>query len=115
MVSCARAEPARDAVGTEADIRIATFAFEPSTLHVRVGDAVIWRNEDDILHTVTSGLPKRQGVPGVSEDRPARPDGLLDRDLELNDTFNFEFEQAGTFSYYCDIHSGMRGKVVVTE
>ncbi len=104
--SAQRADP-----GSE--VTIETFAFTPETLRVQVGETVTFRNLDDILHTATSGLPKKQGVPGVSKDRPAQPDGLFDEELELDDSFTFTFDQAGTYVYYCDIHSGMRGKVIV--
>jgi plastocyanin len=42
----------------------------------------------------------------------AEPGGF-DHDLELDDTFSFTFERAGTFSYHCDIHPRMRGRIVV--
>ena len=95
------------------DVAIATFAFTPKTFTVELGTSVTWRNDDDILHTVTSGRPRKQGVPGVTPDVDARPDGLFDRDLELDDTFDYEFTERGEYSYYCDIHSGMRGKIIV--
>ena len=95
------------------DVVLQTFAFSPKVAQVEVGTEITWRNDDDILHTVTSGLPRKQGVPGVSEDREARPDGLFNADLELDETFSHTFTDPGEYSYYCDIHSGMLGKIVV--
>lgn len=93
---------------------IVGFAFEPNVLRVDVGDTVRWTNEDDIAHTVTSGRPKKQGVPGVSEDRAARPDGTFDSGtLELDDTFEFVARSAGTYRYFCAIHAGMEARLIV--
>ena len=94
-------------------IEIVTFAFTPAEIEVPLGTELIFANRDDILHTTTSGTPKKQGVPGVSPDRPARPDGLFDEQLELDESFSFQTTKKGTFSYYCDIHSGMRGRITV--
>ena len=93
---------------------IAGFAFDPEELRISVGDTVRWTNEDDIAHTVTSGRPKKQGVPGVSEDRPASPDGAFDSgSLELDDTFEYEAETPGTYRYFCSIHAGMEARLIV--
>lgn len=93
-------------------VTIEDFAFAPKTLSVDVGSTVLWTNADDILHTVTSGRGQKQGVPGVTEDKDARPDGTFDRELELDDTFEFTFDEAGTYRYFCAIHPGMTGVVV---
>lgn len=95
-------------------ISISGFAFAPKTFEAAVGDRIVWTNEDDIAHTVTSGKAKEQGVPGVSENQDAQPDGVFDGGtLELNDTFEFTFEQTGTFTYFCAIHAGMKARVVI--
>ncbi len=95
-------------------VQIHTFAFEPPTVTVPAGTVVSWTNQDEITHTVTSGVARRQGVPGVSEDVPAEPDGTFDGALEgAGSTFDVAFEERGRFTYYCDIHAGMAGTVVV--
>jgi plastocyanin len=93
-------------VHPDADVVIDAFTFVPAALEVSVGETVTWVNHDATLHTVTSG-PRRKGVAGV-----AKPDGF-DHDLELDDTFSFTFERAGTFSYHCDLHPRMGGRIVV--
>jgi plastocyanin len=95
------------------EIAIQDFAFAPKTSSVSVGDTIRWTNADDILHTVTSGIGQKQGVPGVTQDKNARPDGLFDQEVELEDTFEFTFEKAGTFKYFCAIHPGMVATVIV--
>lgn len=104
-------EPDQDATTVE----VVDFAYAPEQLEIQTGDTVTWVNQDDIAHTVTSGRAKKQGVPGVSENRDAAPDGVFDSGtMELDDTFDFTFDQAGTFTYFCAIHAGMSARVVVS-
>jgi plastocyanin len=108
-------DAAGDAAGsTSAEVSIVNFAYDPSTIEVAPGETVLWTNDDDIAHTVTSGKAKKQGVPGVGEDRDAVPDGVFDSGtMELDDTFEFTADEPGSYSYFCAIHAGMRGTVVV--
>lgn len=95
-------------------IAISNFAFDPNSVQAAVGDTIVWTNEDDIAHTVTSGRAKKQGVPGVSENRDAMPDGVFDSGtMELNDTFEFVAKESGTFNYFCAIHAGMSAQLVI--
>lgn len=103
-----------DSTGSEAEVTLQTFRFEPGDIEVEAGTTVSWTNNDDILHTVTSGIGQEQGVPGVSQDKDAKPDGMFDQEMDsVGSTFEFTFEKAGTFDYYCAIHPGMTGKVTV--
>lgn len=114
------AAPAEEDTGSAPDasagseVTLQTFQFEPGEIEIDAGDTVTWINNDDILHTVTSGVGQKQGVPGVSENKDAKPDGMFDEQMDSVDaTFEFTFEEAGTFDYFCAIHPGMTGKVVV--
>lgn len=116
---CSAEEPAArktaDAAPDSIVVGIADFAFAPAELEIEQGQTVTWTNEDDIAHTVTSGRAKKQGVPGVSENRDAEPDGVFDSGtMELDDTFRFTFEEAGTFTYFCAIHAGMSARITVS-
>lgn len=116
LPACADEEPPAAAQKSPAptDVSIAGFAFEPPRIEVDRGDSVTWVNRDDIAHTVTSGRPKRQGIPGVSDDRDAEPDGTFDSGtMELDDAFTHTFGEQGAFVYYCAIHAGMKARVVV--
>ena len=78
------------------------FRFQPSELTVAVGTTVTWTNEDDIRHTATSGTP-------------GAPDGMFAVSLDgKGSTGSFTFAEAGTYSYFCEVHNSMLGTVVVT-
>jgi plastocyanin len=80
-------------------VRIASFAFGPTTLRTRVGATVRWTNADAAPHTVTSS----SGAP-LSSPR-----------LGQGGTYSFRFGRAGTYAYVCAIHPAMKGRVVVAR
>ena len=80
-------------------------SYTPPTIKVAVGDKVTWSNEDTIFHTVTSG---------PSDGSKAEPDGKFDSgNIEAGDTFSYTFTEAGEFTYFCEPHPWMIGKVIV--
>jgi plastocyanin len=80
---------------------IRVFQFQPGALEVRPGTRVTWSNEDDITHTVTSGLP-------------GSPDGRFDVQLAGKGTRgSATFAAPGSYPYFCGRHPSMRGEVVV--
>jgi plastocyanin len=111
------AEPAAPAAADEpatTTVELRSFAFQPGRLEVEAGTTVEWTNDDDILHTVTSGTPAEQGVPGVTADTPPMPDGRFELALDGADASGrFTFETPGTYSYFCAIHTAMTAEVVV--
>jgi plastocyanin len=78
-------------------VMIENFTFTPDVLTVPVGTEVVWMNQDDTPHTVTS------------DDKTTFASSLLD----TADTFSHRFDEAGTFSYFCSVHPFMTAKVVV--
>ena len=80
-------------------VTIQSFAFQPANLHVTVGTTVTWTNNDTAPHTITF------------RDSSLKSSGLLQK----GDTYSYTFTKAGTFSYYCDVHSYMVGQVTVTQ
>src|SRR5262245_13757865 len=78
------------------EIVIQNFAFEPSTLTVKVGATVTWVNRDDEPHTATA-TDKR----------------FNSKTLENGDKFSTEFNAPGTYKYYCALHPKMTGQVIV--
>ena len=66
------------------------YAFEPATLKIKAGTQVIWTNDSDAIHTVTS-------------------DTLIfnTNNLATNQVFSVIFTRPGTYPYYCNIHTYM--------
>ena len=86
--------------------------FQPNPLHIAPGTTVRWTNEDEILHTVTSGT-RTYDDQHLQKEIVAGPPGF---DFQLNGkgaTAMFTFTQAGTFSYLCSRHPGMDAQIVV--
>jgi plastocyanin len=82
-------------------VAIKTFMYEPSPITVAAGTQVTFTNEDDILHTVSSGTREK-------------PTNDFDEDLDgAGSSVEVTFDQPGTIDYFCDVHQGMDGQVVV--
>jgi plastocyanin len=92
------AEDEAEEAPEEITISIADFAFDPATAEVAPGTIVTWVNDDAAPHTVTSD------------------DGAFDSGrLEPGDSFEFTFDEPGSFPYHCDIHPNMTASVEVAE
>tara|TARA_B100000315_G_scaffold62962_1_gene57132 strand:+ start:2027 stop:2662 length:636 start_codon:yes stop_codon:yes gene_type:complete len=91
---------------TTHDVTIAGFAFSPSDLSIEVGDVVHWTNQDNFDHSVRSR----------SEDGSIDESGPLQSDLFGNGgTWDFTFDQMGSFPYRCGPHSNMTGNITVEQ
>ena len=77
--------------------------YLPYSLEIQAGDTVSWSNDDTAAHTVTSGTPDG-------------PDGVFDSSLFMaGNTFEFTFDESGTYSYFCMVHPWMIGEIIVNE
>jgi len=76
--------------------------FQPGEVTVAVGGTVTWINEDSVGHTVTAGTR-------------GSPTGAFDESVGAGDSFSYTFEEPGVVEYYCSIHPGMDGTVIVGE
>jgi len=86
--------------------------YDPPTSIISVGDIVTWFNDDREGHTVTSG--QGSGRFGWMSDDYGHHDGLFDSGRFLpGDSWSYEFEDKGTFRYFCTIHPWMEGVVLV--
>jgi len=77
------------------------FAFNPSELKIEVGTTVIWTNNDNSPHTVSSDSGGKAELNSIT--------------LSSGDKYNHTFARVGTFNYHCNYHNTMKGKVVVEE
>lgn len=106
----------RAAAPNAADVADATtvtmrlVAFKPGSVEIDAGTAVTWVNEDPGAHTATSGEVE-DGASSVT----AEPDGVFDSgQLATGESFEFVFDEPGTYSYFCELHPAtMRGVVTV--
>jgi Cu+-exporting ATPase len=75
--------------------------FHPASLTVKAGTTVTFVNDDQHAHTVTSG---RRGA----------PDGAFDSGLlQPGQRFTQTFSTPGVYPYFCTLHPGMDGTIVV--
>ncbi|HEX6300935.1 MAG TPA: cupredoxin family copper-binding protein [Acidimicrobiia bacterium] len=79
----------------DSEITIADFAFSGAD-SVSVGDTVQVTNDDSVGHTWT-----------------AVDEAFHSGTLASGDSFEFTFEEAGEFDYFCQIHPQMTGTITV--
>lgn len=77
---------------------IGNYKYQPNPITVNVGDVVIWTNNDQAPHDVTS---------------TSGPTKLASPELNQNDQWGYKFTQPGAYSYYCTLHPDMRATLTV--
>jgi plastocyanin len=85
-----------------------TDAYQPNPAYIQSGQAVIWTNNDNFIHTVTH---RSMNVDIQSSPPPLFDSGIMDRGQSFAHTFNTE----GRYDYYCTIHPWMVGQIYVTS
>ena len=98
------AEPAADhpAPRTPAPLRgdvaiaMKDIKFDPADATAKVGQTVVWTNEDSAPHNVVGGPIKSS-------------------DFGQGETFEYTPTEAGTIDYVCTLHPGMEGTLTVTD
>ena len=90
-------QPSKPASSTQDAITIQDFKFGPATLTVKPGAKVTVTNSDSTTHTATAN------------------GGAFDTgDLDPGKSKTITLAKAGTYAYHCQIHSFMKGTIVVT-
>lgn len=77
-------------------------AFTPRLLLVRQGQAVMFRNSEDVLHNV------RVGETGTSQP-------LFNVATVPGNSYTYTFERPGFYSVGCDVHETMHADILVTS
>jgi plastocyanin len=94
-----------EASGDVVEVATLDNTFDPETVEVEAGTTVRWDNQGRNAHNVT---PVDDDGWGIDTD-----------DFEPGATYEFTFEEEGTYRYYCTIHgtptSGQIGAVVVGD
>ena len=85
-------------------VSITSTGFMPTTISVKVNQAVEWTNNSSANHIIaTDPYPTDNGVTGFKS-------GLIN----LSDTYSFVFPKAGTYTYHDDLNPyKFKGVVVV--
>jgi plastocyanin len=81
-------------------------AFAPTTIHLRVGDRVVWRNRDNVGHNVTT------------QEDPAGANlvGLASPTIKPGGAYAYVAHYAGDALYVCTIHpTTMKAHIVVSR
>ena len=119
-------------------------AYFPATIHVHVGDTVLWKRNANEIHTVTflGSMPKAPallvpmpnapqgamminpmaGFPAMSKDgaydgTAYANSGIMGPDQGQSSQFSLTFTRAGSYQYTCVVHGveDMTGTVVVDD
>ena len=94
--SLAASPAASQAPAASNAITIQNFAFAPASLTVKSGTTVTWTNSDAPSHSVKWD----DGTIGSAT-------------LATGATYTRTFATPGTYTYFCGIHSSMKGTIVV--
>jgi plastocyanin len=91
-------KPAATASTPPANVQVAMRdnQFAPRRIVVRLGQTVRWTNRDAVAHTVASQQLR-----------------LASDAIEGGQTFSYRPKRAGRFRYYCTIHAGQTGVLIV--
>jgi plastocyanin len=82
--------------GNTVTIDMKNIAFNPSSATAKVGDTIKWVNQDSAPHNVTGG-PLHSPTIGNGA------------------SFTYKATKAGTISYVCTIHPGMKATLTITS
>ena len=78
---------------------MSNIAFAPAAITAKVGDVIGWTNKDTVQHTATLKSDPTCTTPNIGN----------------GETGSLVFNVAGTYEYFCKIHSSMTGTITVTE
>ena len=77
-------------------VHIKNFMFVPATLTVPAGTTVTFVNDDDEPHTIT-----------------ATNKSFDSEGLDTHGKWTHKFTKAGSFTYFCELHPYMKGRLIV--
>src|SRR5215203_794240 len=79
-------------------IKIKDNKYAPAALTIKVGDTVVFKNDDDRDHTA------------IADDKTFKSDNI-----SSGDTFEFTFKKAGTIKFACKYHPREKGTITVEK
>ncbi len=75
---------------------IQNYTYTPDILTVKAGTNVTWINQDSDIHDVS--------IDSEAFESP---------DLNKGDKYTYNFTKTGEYTYHCDEHPSMTGKIIV--
>lgn len=100
-------KPAKRAFhGRTVYVTMRRLAFAPRTIHLRIGDRVVWRNRDNVGHNVTT------------QADPAGTNlvGLASPTIQPGAAYAYVSHYAGNALYVCTIHpTTMKARIIVSR
>lgn len=103
-----------NAKGKALYVKISGYAYSPQEINISPGDTVIWTNEDEETHSVTTFKPPSGKDLKKLEQGDKKHDGKINSGLfEKVGKFKYTFKKAGSYYYFCSSHIFMVGKVSV--
>lgn len=93
---CIPAQAQKTSNASSPVVLIDQMAFSPEVVKVKAGTEVVWKNNDASIHTVTADDGSFSSPP-----------------LDQGGVFKKMFTKTGTYSYTCEMHPFMSGKIVV--
>jgi plastocyanin len=100
LAGCGSEKPAATPAPTPAavvPVAMRNIKFVPARITAKVGQTVRWTNHDKVVHTVASAKLK-----------------LASEGIAGGQSYEYRATRPGTFPYYCTIHAGQSGVLVVT-
>jgi len=97
FVACNKDKNPQDNNSPANTVSMKNSVFTPLSLQVNINTTVTWKNDDNMIHTVTAD------------------DGSFNSgDIAPGAQFRHTFSTTGTFNYHCVHHSGMVGTIIST-
>ena len=97
IVSCYKNKSSVNSNATNSKVSITSSGFSPASLTIVTGSTVTWTNNDNMVHTVTTG------------------DGSINSgNIAAQSSYTKTFSTAGTFNYYDANNTSMKGVLIVT-
>ena len=81
-------------------------AFSPNPIKIKAGNTITWINNDNTIHTVSSGKPN-------SPDAGQIFDSGLTSLISPSKSYSHKFTSPGEYSYFCRLHPNMVGTIEV--
>jgi len=96
-------EPDEPAAAAMAEVIMEDSLYQPQILTVSPGTTVTWINNGGIIHTVVSGIRGNADAGNMFDSG----------NIGAGEEFSYTFEEKGEYPYFCDLHPGMDGTIIV--